>query len=94
LLRNGHEKALVLTLRWISQAALALARRHSSAPQFARSLEWLLFTALEADADMAPKAAVRHAPAVKRRIAGHGVVAACRSHHVLLALVSNVQASE
>ena len=47
----------------ILQAALALARRHSSAPQFARSLEWLLFTALEADADMAPKAAGRHVPA-------------------------------
>jgi hypothetical protein len=43
------------------QAALALARRHSLAPQFARSLEWLLFTALEADADMGPKGGVRHA---------------------------------
>ena len=43
------------------QAALALARRHSLAPQFARSLEWLLFTALEADADMGPKGGIRHA---------------------------------
>ena len=46
-------------MAFAEQAAWALARRHSSAPQFARSLEWLLFTALEADADMGPKAAVR-----------------------------------
>ncbi len=37
----------------IWQAALMLAKRHASAPQFARSMEWLLFTALEADADSA-----------------------------------------
>ncbi|KAH7624062.1 hypothetical protein Ndes2526B_g01314 [Nannochloris sp. 'desiccata'] len=34
--------------------ALELATRHSRGPHFARSLEWLLFTTLEADAD-APK---------------------------------------
>lgn len=31
--------------------ALALARRHSGAPHFPRSLEWLLFTTLESDAE-------------------------------------------
>jgi len=34
--------------------AATLARRHSQAPHFARSLEWLLFTALEVNADAAP----------------------------------------
>ena len=34
--------------------AATLARRHSQAPHFARSLEWLLFTALEFNADVAP----------------------------------------
>ena len=29
--------------------ALTLAQRHASAPHFPRSLEWLLFTALELD---------------------------------------------
>lgn len=29
---------------------MALALRHSAGPNFARSLEWLLFTSLEADA--------------------------------------------
>lgn len=38
--------------------ALELATRHSRGPHFARSLEWLLFTTLEADAD-APKDARR-----------------------------------
>lgn len=32
--------------------ALELATRHSKGPHFARSLEWLLFTTLEADADL------------------------------------------
>ena len=61
----------VMTPTRISQAALALARRHSSAPQFARSLEWLLFTALEADADMGPKGGVRHATTHRLRLALH-----------------------
>ena len=64
MLRNARALGSLLQ-HAVMQAALALARRHSSAPQFARSLEWLLFTALEADADMAPKAAVRQVAAVK-----------------------------
>lgn len=31
--------------------ALTLARAHSQAPHFARSMEWLLFTTLEMDAE-------------------------------------------
>lgn len=31
--------------------ALTLAQRHASAPHFPRSLEWLLFTALELEVD-------------------------------------------
>ncbi len=45
--------------------AATLARRHSQAPHFARSLEWLLFTALEFNADAAlplPAAAQPLAP--------------------------------
>lgn len=34
--------------------AVSLARRHSRAPHFARSLEWLLFTSLELNAGNAP----------------------------------------
>jgi hypothetical protein len=34
--------------------AVSLARRHSSAPHFARSLEWLLFTSLELNAGVLP----------------------------------------
>ena len=34
--------------------AASLARRHSHAPHFSRSLEWLLFTALEFNADDMP----------------------------------------
>lgn len=34
--------------------ATSLARRHSHAPHFSRSLEWLLFTALEFNADDMP----------------------------------------
>ncbi|KAK9828450.1 hypothetical protein WJX72_000056 [[Myrmecia] bisecta] len=34
-----------------AEAALALAHRHCRAPHFSRSLEWLLFTSLEFDAD-------------------------------------------
>lgn len=33
------------------QEALTLARAHSRAPHFARSMEWLLFTTLEMDAE-------------------------------------------
>lgn len=33
------------------QEAYTLARSHAEAPHFARSLEWLLFTSLEIDAD-------------------------------------------
>ena len=36
------------------QEALTLASRHAHAPHFARSLEWLLFTSLEINADAAP----------------------------------------
>lgn len=34
--------------------AVSLAARHSRAPHFARSLEWLLFTSLEFNADLVP----------------------------------------
>ena len=34
--------------------ATSLARRHSHAPHFSRSLEWLLFTSLEFNADDMP----------------------------------------
>lgn len=34
--------------------ALALALQHATAPHFARSLEWLLFTSLEINSDMMP----------------------------------------
>ncbi len=37
--------------------ATSLARRHSHAPHFSRSLEWLLFTALEFNADDMPSPA-------------------------------------
>jgi hypothetical protein len=37
--------------------ATSLARRHSHAPHFSRSLEWLLFTSLEFNADDAPSPA-------------------------------------
>ena len=36
------------------QEAYALAKRHAQAPHFARSLEWLLFTSLEINADSHP----------------------------------------
>jgi hypothetical protein len=42
--------------------AAALARRHAAGPHFARSLEWLLFTSLEADAGAARPAAPAPAP--------------------------------
>ena len=42
--------------------ATSLARRHSHAPHFSRSLEWLLFTALEFNADDMPSPA-KSAPA-------------------------------
>ncbi len=37
--------------------ATSLARRHCHAPHFSRSLEWLLFTALEFNADDMPSPA-------------------------------------
>ena len=43
LLQQGREKE-----------ALTLAMQHSHAPHFARSLEWLLFTSLELNADLLP----------------------------------------
>ena len=36
------------------QDALNLATQHASAPHFSRSIEWLLFTALEINNDTAP----------------------------------------
>ena len=36
-----------------ASAAAQLARHHATAPHFARSLEWLLFTALEANSALA-----------------------------------------
>ncbi len=59
-----HLRKPLLTQGRVAEAA-TLARRHSQAPHFARSLEWLLFTALEFNADAAlplPAAAQPLAP--------------------------------
>lgn len=61
--------------------ALELATRHCNGPHFARSLEWLLFTALEADADarsarkVAPSSPTMSTPphGHHRSARGHGV---------------------
>lgn len=42
--------------------ATSLARRHSHAPHISRSLEWLLFTSLEFNADDAPSPAKQPLP--------------------------------
>ena len=47
---STNHGGLILTL----QEALTLAQRHAHAPHFPRSLEWLLFTALECNADLMP----------------------------------------
>lgn len=39
------------------EEAQILAAQHAAAPHFARSLEWLLFTSLEIDADLSPSPA-------------------------------------
>ena len=55
-----HAMRLVTAASWMQgrvAEATSLARRHCHAPHFSRSLEWLLFTALEFNADDMPSPA-------------------------------------
>ncbi len=68
------------------QEAYSLAKRHASAPHFARSLEWLLFTALEINQDSFPSPSKSKANDSAedgrysgQRVAGHLLTSAAES---------------